>query len=61
MRDDPFIEKNQFYISPNFLFDIDGMTFIYQPYEIGPYSMGNIELKLSWNQLKEIIKPEYQW
>lgn len=61
MENDPFIEKNQFYIPPNFLFDMDGMTFIYQPYEIGPYSMGNIELKLSWHQLKDIIKPEYQW
>ena len=61
MENDPFIEKNQLYISPDFLFDMNGITFIYQPYDIGPYSMGNIELKLPWYQLKDLIKPEYQW
>ena len=61
MENNPFIEKASFHISPNFLFNVEGIYFIYQPYEIGPYSMGNIKLKLSWDEAKDFIKKEYLW
>lgn len=44
------IESNgNFYITP------DGVNFIYGQYEIGPYSLGIIELDLSWDVLEHIL------
>ena len=44
------IEANgNFYISP------EGVNYIYGQYEIGPYSLGIIELDLSWDELESIF------
>ena len=44
------IEANgNFYISP------EGVNYIYGQYEIGPYSLGIIELDLSWDELESIL------
>lgn len=44
------IEANgNFYISP------EGVNYIYGQYEIGPYSLGIIELDLSWDELEPIL------
>ena len=33
-----------------------GVTWYYQPYEIGPYYLGVISVSLSWEDLKEYIR-----
>lgn len=42
----------------NFMITPEGITFAYLPYEIAPYYMGIIEVKLTWEELKNIIRPE---
>lgn len=39
------------------LFDSEGMEVLYSPYEIAPYAMGEVELRLSWEELAELIGP----
>ena len=36
------------------LFDRDGMLVIYSPYDLGPYAMGDVELRLTWDEVKEL-------
>lgn len=40
------------------LFDGDGMLVVYSPYLLGPYSMGEVELRLSYDELAELAGPE---
>ena len=39
------------------LFDEDGMLVVYSPYLLGPYSMGEVELRLSYDELADLIGP----
>lgn len=39
------------------LFDEDGMTVIFSPYELGPYAMGPVELHLTYGELADVIGP----
>ena len=46
-------------LTDNFVFNEQGLTFSYPPYILGPYVEGDIRLSLNYNQLKDILKPEY--
>lgn len=39
------------------LFDSEGMEVLYSPYEIAPYGMGDVELRLSWEELSGLLGP----
>lgn len=45
-------------IAPNGNFSVtaDGMEWLFQPYEIGPYALGIVTGMLSWEQLKPYLK-----
>lgn len=45
---------NQVEPCDNFFVSNEGITFVYNPYEIAPYSEGKIELTLSWDELKAL-------
>lgn len=40
------------------LFDGEGMTVVYSPYEIAPYGMGAVELRLDWEELAPLLGPD---
>lgn len=48
-----------FNMTENVVFTQDGLTFVYQPYEIAAYVYGLPELTIPYSQLKGIIKPQY--
>lgn len=48
-----------FALTDNFTFSRDGMTFLYQPYEITPYSMDRPILQLSYQELLGIVQPQF--
>lgn len=56
-----FVQKADFDITTNFYFHSDGITFVYPPYLIGPYAAGEIQLSLSWDSIRDLLKPEYRW
>lgn len=39
------------------LFDSGGMTVVYSPYEIAPYGLGEVELRLGWEELAPLLGP----
>ena len=42
--------------SDNFILGDDEITFIYNMYEIAPYSVGKIEINLSYSDVKDLLK-----
>lgn len=40
----------------NFFMDKDGITWAYQPYEVGPYALGIVTATLNWEDLKDLLK-----
>lgn len=57
--DKGFEMDSLFVIAQNFAIEQEGLNFLYNPYEIAPYSMGTIEFSIPYEQLKGIIKPEF--
>ena len=56
---DDLAEQAQTFLTDNFVFNEQGLTFSYAPYVLGPYSEGEVRLTLHYAQLKELLKPEY--
>lgn len=46
-------------LTENYTFDQNGLSFLFQEYEIAAYAVGMPELTVPYSQLKGIIKPEY--
>ena len=44
------VPNNNFSVGP------DGVQWIFQPYEVGPYALGIVSATLSWKQLKPYLK-----
>lgn len=49
---------NDFSATDNWRFDKNGLTFLYQSYEIGAYSLGRPEFTIPTKDLQGIVKPE---
>ena len=56
-----FVQKDELEPSPDFYFTVNGITFVYAPYAIGPYAEGEIKLSLPWEVARDLLKPEYVW
>lgn len=48
------------FVDNNFLIERDGITFLYNQYEIAPYSSGLISVTLNYKQLGGFFTPEFQ-
>ena len=42
--------------SDNFKVTEDGITFIYNPYEIAAYAAGTIRITIPWDELQDILR-----
>ncbi len=51
-----WFENDRFYLSENFGVLQDGLLFVYNPYEIAPYTTGGIELFMSNENLRPFLK-----
>lgn len=58
-KNNPFLNIKRVIVSDNFYFTPSGMVFSYKPYEIGSFAEGQIELLVSWKELKGIIHQDY--
>ena len=58
------IEKGQFFapneieITDNFYVSNEGITWIFDPYDIAPFNMGEISISLSWDSIFPFLKTE---
>ncbi|MDR2562536.1 MAG: DUF3298 and DUF4163 domain-containing protein [Prevotellaceae bacterium] len=47
--------KGRFRLSENFALTVNGLTFYYNPYEIAPYSAGQIQFTVPYSELRDCI------
>jgi hypothetical protein len=45
--------------SPQFAPEAAGLTFVYNPYEIAPYSAGAMSITVPWEALQGIVRPDF--
>ena len=57
-EEDIFAEAGPELLNASFVFDDNGMTFFYQPYEVGPYMLGEPEVFLSKEWLEPYLKKD---
>ncbi|MDD0823425.1 DUF3298 domain-containing protein [Mannheimia sp. AT1] len=55
-----FAKKEDFRLSPEFYFSLSGITFVYPPYELGPYAEGDVEVEAGWFEVNQLLNPDYQ-
>ena len=53
-----FIKK--FYTTPNFGFNEKYVYFIYNPYEIGPYALGSVEIRVPYVEVAKMLQPVFK-
>ena len=56
LHDKGYLYSMDMFAPENFVLDDDGITFIYNPYEIAPYSMGKTELSVSKKETDRMRK-----
>ncbi len=47
-------------VTENFYLDINGIGFVYNPYEIGPYVVGIFDIYIKFNEIKHLLKPAFK-
>ena len=52
--------ENKIEANDNICVTGSGLQFVYNPYEIGPYAMGEIELFIPFTELTEYLKPGFK-
>lgn len=56
LRQHGYLYSMDMFVPENYILGEDELTFIYNPYEIAPYSEGLIEIKIDNDDLKDLIK-----
>lgn len=51
-----WFEKGKFKLNNNFVITKKGLKFLFNPYEVAAYALGETEFLIEYSQLKEIIK-----
>ena len=59
LKDSIYINPDAVVMNGNFYFQEDGITYIYQPYEIAPYANGETFVHLPYSVLAPFLKEEY--
>ena len=52
--------ENKIEANDNFYLTGKGLGFMYNPYEIGPFAMGEIDLFISFKDLDEFLQPAFK-
>lgn len=52
LKEHGILNMTNMYVSENFLLEADGMAFLYNRYDIAPYAVGDIELRLSYSEIE---------
>ncbi len=53
-----FLSPNDIEAPDNFFLNKDGITWTYNPYEIAPYSVGDVSVSLTWKELITLLAPD---
>lgn len=60
VKENAYIEENEFKITENFKLNPYGIAFVYTPYEIAPYSFGSPKAFFTFDEISEFLKDEFK-
>lgn len=55
-----WFEDDLFRLNDNYKYSEDGLEVVFNPYEIAPFSEGEILLQFPYSAIEEFVKPEYR-
>lgn len=55
-----WFEDDRFALNDNFALTGAGLTFVYNPYEVGPYVLGPTRITLPWRAVAGLLRPDAQ-
>lgn len=60
LRGKGYLKGTDIFVPENFILSSDAITFIYNPDEIGPYSLGSTELTIPYTAMSQILKSSFE-
>lgn len=60
LHDNGYLNHSDIYVPENFILGSDAITFVYNPDEIAPYSLGSTELTISYTALEKILNATFE-
>jgi hypothetical protein len=60
LHDKGYLRGMNIYVPENFILGSDAITFIYNPDEIAPYSLGSIELTIAYTAIEKILASTFE-
>jgi hypothetical protein len=60
LQEKGFVDANQLYVTDNFQLEDDEIEFVYNEYEIAPYSMGTVKVDIDYKDIKHLMKKEWR-
>ena len=55
-----YLRSTDLYVPENFILSDNAITFVYNPDEIAPYSLGSIELTIGMPALETLLKSTFE-
>jgi len=60
LKEDGYLQNSDLYPTDNFQLGSDGITFLYNPYEIAGYEKGKTEITLSYDDIKDLLSKDFK-
>ncbi len=58
--DDPTLYLNELTVTDNFYITETGVQFTYNPYEIAPYAVGELDVVITYDEIKDLLLPDFK-
>lgn len=60
LNDNGYLKSTDIYVPENFILSDDAITFVYNPDEIAPYTVGSTELTIAFAALESILRSSFE-
>ena len=61
LHDNGYLNNSDIYVPENFILSSDAITFVFNPDEIAPYSVGSIELTIAYAAVDRILSSMFEY
>jgi hypothetical protein len=61
LKDNGYLNNSDIYVPENFILGSDAITFIYNPDEIAPYTVGTIELTIAYAAIDRLLSSMFEY
>lgn len=61
LKEKGYLYSMEMFPSENFILGEETITFVYNPYEIAPYAVGNTELAFNYSELSKLLKNSFEY